>query len=236
MGRNRFVILLLILLCCVFETSVGGRYFDGGMGRFLAVDPKSHKSLAWSAYGYAGGNPLKYIDPDGQEVRAFTEKLGSRAGGGGIKGIIVALSQARHSYLRVTTDKIDVILELGGPRFIPNKGNPIAKDAQYEVGRRPDQQEHKVERPAGVSAGDFSFEKKIIEIFQVIEQNLPDYDAIDGPNSNGFVTFLVEAAGGSVRLPDEAIGKDEINEYYQKYVEFLRFREEEKKKEERKKQ
>ena len=41
-------------------------------GRFLSVDPVggiSKVPQAWNRYGYARGNPIKYLDDDGKEVR-----------------------------------------------------------------------------------------------------------------------------------------------------------------------
>ena len=43
-------------------------------GRFLSVDPKPRRSALpmpqrWNRYGYAAGNPLKYIDPDGEDLK-----------------------------------------------------------------------------------------------------------------------------------------------------------------------
>ena len=45
------------------------RYYDARVGRFHQPDPKAVKIPAWSLYNYALANPVKYVDPDGQEVR-----------------------------------------------------------------------------------------------------------------------------------------------------------------------
>jgi RHS repeat-associated protein len=42
--------------------NLGKRYYKPGLGRFISVDPKEKDS-----YGYGKGNPLRYIDPDGEE-------------------------------------------------------------------------------------------------------------------------------------------------------------------------
>lgn len=227
---------LVIGIIALFYSTTYARYYDTRIGRFLQIDPKAQKYPGWSPYNYAANNPILNLDPDGKEVRVYTEKLNSNAGGGGLNGYIVAAVGARHSFMRVTTDKINVILELGGPQFGSDKGNPMAKDAMYETGTRPDQQEHTVERPKGVGENDFSFENNILEVFQTIEKNLPAYNGKDGPNSNGFIKFLINSSGGNVNLPDKAFGKDEINAYYQKYLEQQKKQEEEKKKENEQKQ
>jgi len=52
------------------------RYYSPVMGRFLAVDPVDSARLvqpgSWNKYVYGGGNPLKYLDPDGLAVQAYT--------------------------------------------------------------------------------------------------------------------------------------------------------------------
>jgi len=51
------------------------RYFSGAQGRFTSVDPDLNLGLhiadpqGWNGYAYARNNPLKYVDPDGQDYR-----------------------------------------------------------------------------------------------------------------------------------------------------------------------
>ena len=48
------------------------RYYDGAMGRFTSLDPKNNAkpedAQSWNRYVYALNNPLKFIDPNGQDV------------------------------------------------------------------------------------------------------------------------------------------------------------------------
>ena len=46
----------------------GARYYDSRIGRWLQVDPLSEKYFGWSPYNYTLNNPLKYFDPDGNEI------------------------------------------------------------------------------------------------------------------------------------------------------------------------
>src|SRR4051794_6771298 len=54
----------------------GARYYASTMGRFWSPDPtflnvlKVVNPQRWNLYAYALNNPLKYIDPDGQETIA----------------------------------------------------------------------------------------------------------------------------------------------------------------------
>lgn len=50
------------------------RYYDPKLARFLSVDPKERREAlklpqGWNRYAYAHNNPLKYLDPDGEETK-----------------------------------------------------------------------------------------------------------------------------------------------------------------------
>jgi len=46
----------------------GARMYDGQIGRWHVQDPKSEAYTGWSPYNYTLANPLKYIDPRGEDV------------------------------------------------------------------------------------------------------------------------------------------------------------------------
>ena len=226
MRRISIVFVLLVVLSQYLQA---GRYYDARIGRFLQIDPMAQKYAAWSPYSYGLDNPLKNIDVDGRVVKVYTERLGTAALFKNIHNLkelgerAIAYSYLpRHSFMRVTTDKVDVIIELGGPKEGTTKGVPIIQPADGVTGKRVSQEEHLVNRPQGVGEKDYEhFENRIIEIYNAIKDDLPDYNAIDGPNCNGFIKFMIEAAGGSVFLPDKAVGKDEIKEYWDQYKKSL---------------
>ena len=49
------------------QIAIAGRYYDATTGRFLTRDKLAQKYPSWSPYVYVLDNPLKYVDPDGEE-------------------------------------------------------------------------------------------------------------------------------------------------------------------------
>ena len=47
--------------------SPGARYYDSNLGRWLTPDPLADKYPGWSPYNYCLNNPLKLVDPDGND-------------------------------------------------------------------------------------------------------------------------------------------------------------------------
>ena len=54
----------------------GARYYGSALGRFTSPDPtflnirKVFNPQRWNLYGYGVNNPLKFVDPDGNEAVA----------------------------------------------------------------------------------------------------------------------------------------------------------------------
>lgn len=53
----------------------GARIYDPRIGRWLAIDPASHKYPFSSPYVFALNNPLFYVDPNGEDVYAAPEDI-----------------------------------------------------------------------------------------------------------------------------------------------------------------
>jgi RHS repeat-associated protein len=223
----------------------GARYYDARIARWLQVDPLAGKYPAWSPFNYVVGNPMTLIDPNGEEVRVYTERLGlgtySRSASGFLGQVPPPLRLPalfigavaweafgpRHAFIRITTDSYDKTVELGGPLQGHREGNPLPPtDVGGSLEERPGQQEHSVERPAGVAQDDFSFENKILAIHATMSEyikanGLPVFEGPTGPNSNGYAHFLIEAAGGKVSLPRTAVARNITAPYWQIYLQLL---------------
>ena len=88
-------------------TSVGARYYDAGLGRFVSVDPVMDLGdpQQWTAYAYANDNPVTFSDPSGllswKGAWSKLKKAGSSVGKwvsknkaeliGGAVGVVVGL-------------------------------------------------------------------------------------------------------------------------------------------------
>ena len=46
----------------------GARHMDAALGRFTTMDPLCEKYYSISPYAYCAGNPINYIDPDGDSI------------------------------------------------------------------------------------------------------------------------------------------------------------------------
>jgi RHS repeat-associated protein len=62
----------------------GARYYSASMARFTSVDPKPGSAhlaepQSWNKYTYTRNNPLKYIDPDGMDIKLAAGQTGEIA-------------------------------------------------------------------------------------------------------------------------------------------------------------
>ncbi|WP_320935877.1 RHS repeat-associated core domain-containing protein, partial [Bacteroides nordii] len=46
----------------------GKRFHTSNGIRFISMDPLAEKYYSWSPYAYCMGNPVRFIDPDGNQA------------------------------------------------------------------------------------------------------------------------------------------------------------------------
>ena len=46
----------------------GARYYESALGRFTTMDPMCEKYYSISPYAYCANNPVRYIDPEGEDI------------------------------------------------------------------------------------------------------------------------------------------------------------------------
>ena len=98
------------------------RYYGNDLPRFLSPDPaenwSEHAPQTWNFYTYVGNNPLRFVDPDGEEMRdvvedSYGEKsqitLGRESGVGGLPGAVGG------GYLRIGQKAIAASIDLNSP-------------------------------------------------------------------------------------------------------------------------
>ena len=79
----------------------GARYYSSDLSIWLSVDPMSDKYPSLSPYVYCANNPIKLVDPNGEEVGDFYDLYGNYLGTDGIKDNMVYLVQGSStSYIK----------------------------------------------------------------------------------------------------------------------------------------
>ncbi|MDP3597047.1 MAG: RHS repeat-associated core domain-containing protein, partial [Nitrospirota bacterium] len=126
----------------------------------------------------------------------------------------------RHAFLRVTTDEGDFVVEVGDAEGIgertadPRLAYWEAHTETYTL------HEDAITRPADPSE-DAQFEERLLEISAYFSRqdergdyiNLPTYGLL-GPNSNGYVRYVIESAGGQVVMDSFLFPAHDVTEPY----------------------
>ena len=65
------------------------RYMDGALGRFTTMDPMAEKYYSISPYAYCANNPMRFVDPTGEDIWDFLGGIGR-----GAENKVVAIGNA----------------------------------------------------------------------------------------------------------------------------------------------
>jgi hypothetical protein len=126
----------------------------------------------------------------------------------------------RHAFLRVTTDEGDFVVEIGDAEGI---GERTADPRLAYWQPHPEAymlHEDAITRPADPSA-DAQFEERLLDLSAYFSQqdetgdyvNLPTYSVL-GPNSNGYVRYVIESAGGEVAMDAFLFPANDVTQPY----------------------
>ena len=114
------------------RSNFGARYYRAQVGRFTTVDPVSTLSenlvdpQRWNRYAYARNNPLKYVDPDGRELKWATSlSTSDRERLVKIVVDVVRREEGRAIVERLATDP--QVVEIGARSVGDDPGSGVAK-------------------------------------------------------------------------------------------------------------
>ena len=98
----------------------GSRYYSSDLSIWLSVDPMSDKYASLSPYVYCADNPVRLVDPDGEEIGDFYDQWGRKIGSDGHADDIVFIvsdqnsqnqikeNRRNHGYTNADDVKVDV--------------------------------------------------------------------------------------------------------------------------------
>jgi RHS repeat-associated protein len=105
------------------------RMMDPTLGRFNSIDPMAEKSPNVSPYAYCMGNPMKYVDPDGQDWIVANGSYNYEW-----RDDITAESKIPEGYQYVGANNSDILNHMGLSHFLPtqktNTMGMVAADAE----------------------------------------------------------------------------------------------------------
>ena len=75
----------------------GSRYYSSDLSIWLSVDPMSDKYPSLSPYTYCANNPIKLVDPNGEEIAPIYDKWGNLLGtdNQGLKGKAIVMDEEK---------------------------------------------------------------------------------------------------------------------------------------------
>jgi RHS repeat-associated protein len=190
------------------------RYYLPLVGRFVSVDPADSGKPAgpqtWNRYAYVVNNPMKYVDPNGEEVWVAV-RAATFSSSVGHSFTIINPTNGNRQYFASRQDLRGLqggLLTLAAARGrVPEDNNPLGdttrlvKTPNDEIDLnsvfRSEAAFTKIAAPEGMS--DEQFELELVRLFDNYQDGALNYNNADfnlsGRNSNAFNSGLLSAAG-----------------------------------------
>jgi RHS repeat-associated protein len=109
----------------------GARYYDPELGRFLSCDPLASKYPGWSPYVYTLDNPIKFIDPNGEDAWEFI-----KGGGTGAFNFVTGTLMGIHENIQAFNENpVDYIEDVGmnATAFVMADKEKMAQDMALQI-------------------------------------------------------------------------------------------------------
>ena len=116
----------------------GARWYQSDAPHWLSIDPLAEKYYSFAPYNYVANNPLKYIDPDGQDIiLIFRSSEGESKVRYGSDGKLYSLINDKeykenHPFFNAQKTRLDKIREAGGAAAAGIE-NLIRSEAHHKI-------------------------------------------------------------------------------------------------------
>ncbi len=184
---------LLVLLLIAFSVQA----------RFTQVDPHWAKYPSFSPYNYAANNPLKYVDPDGQEIQVGAHEVAM----GSYHTTLIIIPDNQQAYInnshftnRLSDGRLYMTLGAG-----PESGmlvNGINRERDLDISIKMDRQVVDINSQSedvvisSLISGHNSYKNKLdYDLFPAQEGKGVWYIADDSYNSNSYTSGLLNSTG-----------------------------------------
>ena len=97
----------------------GSRYYSSDLSIWLSVDPMSDKYPSLSPYAYCANNPIKLVDPNGEEIGNYYDLNGTYLGTDGEDDQEVYIVTSKEDIDKILSNDITPVSDVGSAMRLP---------------------------------------------------------------------------------------------------------------------